>query len=45
MYAKQINSFIIEIMKSEEEDYKGFLISCDRNREREAVKEAYNFLE
>lgn len=32
-------------MKATEETYKGFLISCDKNREREALKDAYNFLE
>ena len=31
-------------MNKDEEASRGFLISCDRNREREAVKEAYNFL-
>ncbi len=32
-------------MKTSEEAFKGFLITCDKNREREAVKDAYNFLE
>jgi hypothetical protein len=27
-----------------EEITKGFLISCDKNREKEAVRDAYNFL-
>lgn len=33
------------MMKATEETYKGFLISCDKNREKEAVRDAYNFLE
>lgn len=33
------------IMKATDETFKGFLVSCDKNREKEAVKEASNFLQ
>lgn len=31
-------------MKAEAESCKGFLISCDKNREKQALRDAYNFL-
>lgn len=31
-------------MKADEEPVKGFVISCDKNREKQALKDAYNFL-
>lgn len=31
-------------MKTDDEPCKGFLIYCDKNREKQAVKDAYNFL-
>jgi hypothetical protein len=31
-------------MKGLNEPTKGFLISCDKNREKEALRDAYNFL-
>ena len=30
-------------MKAEDE-WKGFLITCDKNKEKQAIKDAYNFL-
>jgi hypothetical protein len=31
-------------MKGINEPIKGFLISCDKNREKEALRDAYNFI-
>jgi hypothetical protein len=31
-------------MKVDAESCKGFLISCDKNREKQALRDAYNFL-
>lgn len=28
----------------QEEDCKGWLLTCDQNREKQALKDAYNFL-
>lgn len=27
-----------------EDEWKGFLITCDKNKEKQAIKDAYNFL-
>ncbi len=29
---------------AEGEEVKGFLLSCEQNREKQAIKDAYNFL-
>lgn len=32
------------MMRAEDEPVRGFLVSCDKNKEKMAVKDAYNFL-
>ena len=32
------------IIRAEDDPVRGFLISCDKNKEKQAVKDAYNFL-
>lgn len=31
-------------MKADDEPCKGFLVSCDKNKEKQAIRDAYNFL-
>ena len=39
----RIDIVVFFIMKAEDE-WKGFLITCDKNKEKQAIKDAYNFL-
>lgn len=31
-------------MKNDDLPFKGFLISCDKNKEKQALRDAYNFI-